>query len=373
MIKPWIVLLSLLCLPAVAQQQVLTLNDDRFDVPLEFNVELPQSYQQNDHKRYVFHFDFHPLAHTYLTGNHLWMSHNGEWPWLESIIVTPKPGNPVGKLFDSSGKTTPLLDFFEQQLIPAIDKQFRTNGFRIISGFRVNGTLALSALIRKPELFNAYFVTSPELKDNYAGILQLLPQRLGDIKQRRMLIWSHGDTIKEVENQHAYEQFGATLAASAPASLDWHYRDYQGRYFMSLPVNTVIEGIELLYDDIHRGQEPTSALAQSGVDALVAHYQMLSEQKYGFEVSPKAAIRNLGLHELGHSAERAHQVFVEMQKLYPEDPYSAHYLARSFSVLGDNDNALMWQKRAVEMSQSLQSWHQKKIRQQLQQLNKSER
>lgn len=66
-------------------------------------------------------FDLHSYSDTYLSGMHDWMSHNGEWPWLQTIIVTPASGNRAAMLSDITGKTTPLLDFFDKQLIPTID------------------------------------------------------------------------------------------------------------------------------------------------------------------------------------------------------------------------------------------------------------
>jgi predicted alpha/beta superfamily hydrolase len=101
-------------------------------------------------------------------------------------------------LFDTRGKITPLLNFFEQQLFTAVDNKYRTNGFRIISGFRVNATLVLSALINKPNMANAYIATSPELNDDYAAILSTAKAKLKKLDDKlRFLLFSHGTNIKE--------------------------------------------------------------------------------------------------------------------------------------------------------------------------------
>ena len=272
-------------------QKQIQLSHPDFEKPLKFNVALPSGYANNKDKSYVLMFDFHHNADTYLRGMHDWLSHNGEWPWLQTIIVTPAPGNRVGMLFDSSGKTTPLLDFFEGQLFPEIDKKYRTNGFKIMSGFRVNGTIVLSTLINKPDMFDAYIAISPELKNDYAGILSTIQSKLTKVKGKsKFLLFSHGTNIKEEHQLEFYTQLKTILENHAPKSLDWHYKHFEEHYFMSLPLISVITGIEKVFNDINNGLSPKSQISQQGIDSIVQHYDYLTKQKYGFEVSPKKSI-----------------------------------------------------------------------------------
>ena len=237
------------CVFSAGATETLSINDERFPAPLQFNVELPDSYQKEPAKRYWLLFDFHPYSNSYLSGMYDWLSHNGEWPWPETIIVTPKKGNPVGTLFDSSGETTPLISFFAESLLPAIDERYRTSGYRIMSGFRVNGTLVLSTLLRKPTLFNAYFATSPELHENYAGILSTLEAGgLPEALAGRYVLLTHGDSVKETHQQDEYQQLHRFMQANNDVGLHYQYEDLSGRAFMSLPLLTLMQGIEALYN-----------------------------------------------------------------------------------------------------------------------------
>lgn len=180
---------------AASKQEQIEIIHPKFSEPLVFTVTLPSGYIKNTAKSYVMMFDFHAKSDTYLRGMHDWMSHNGEWPWLQTIIVTPANGNRVGMLFDETGKTTPLLNFFDEQLFPSIDKKYRTNGFRILSGFRGNGTIVLSSLINKPNMIDAYIAISPELN---ASILSRSNTKLEKLKDKpRFLLFSHGTNVKE--------------------------------------------------------------------------------------------------------------------------------------------------------------------------------
>lgn len=235
-------------LAAQGTLEQVTFTHPDIDSPIVFNVALPANYANNTDKHYPLMLDFHYYAHTYLQGMHDWLSHNGEWPWPQTIIVTPQAGNRVGMLFDPKGNTTPLLDFFETTLIPYIDEHYRTTDYRIMSGFRVNGSVVLSALINKPGLFDAHIAISPELKDDYVQIVSSSAEKLqshGD--QAQFLLFTHGESEKETSQQADYAAFLKVLENSAPENITWHYENYADHYFMSLPLLSVIRGIELLH------------------------------------------------------------------------------------------------------------------------------
>ncbi len=308
-----ILLLLLTCsiAEATSTQKQLKITHPKFSEPLVFNITLPSGYTKNTAKSYLMMFDFHPNANTYLSGMHDWLSHNGDWPWLQTIIVTPAPGNRVGMLFDETGKTTPLLDFFETQLFTEIDKNYRTNGFRIMSGFRLNGTIVLSMLLRKPDVVNAYIAVSPELKNDYTKIISSAEKALSKLNDKpRFLLFSHGSTIKEDHQIESYKQLNTMLEKYAPDKLDWQYQHFSDNYFMSLPLLSTIKAIENLFNDIHRGLAPQSTISKQGVQAIIQHYDYLSKQKYGFEVSPKNSIDQLGfyLSRIPHINKKLHLI-----------------------------------------------------------------
>lgn len=359
----FMIYLACSCSPLMASSTTEHFSLHHADIaePLAFNVQLPSGYEVNKEKSYVLMFNFHHYSNTYLSGLHDWMSHNGEWPWLETIIVTPARGNKSGLLFDATGKTTPLLDFFETQLIPHIDKTYRTNKFRIISGFRVDGSVVLSSLLNKPYLFNAYIAVSPELKNDMAAILSTSKNKIAKLQDKpRFLMFSHGENVKEEHQYALYEKLHQILNENAPKQLDWHYKKFGQHYFMSLPILSVVLGIEKLFDDIHVGLHPTSDISQQGVDAIIKHYQHLSSDKYGFEVSPKRSINSLAKHLMTQSENDGLAILKEMIKRYPNDAYAFHNLANAYAELGKYTQAVKYQKIAAELSDSMLTWHQKR-------------
>ena len=231
-----------------------------------------------------------------------------------------------------------------------------------MSGFRVNATLVLSALINKPEMINAYFVTSPQLSDNYAEILSTAADKLKRLNNKpRFLYFTQGDSIKEETQQASYYKLHMILKSSSPKSLEWHHKDLSDNYFMSMPLLTTVVDVEKLFNDIHSGLEPTSDISQKGISEIVKHYEYLSNQKYGFKVSPKKSIEKRGFHLLKSSHEQGIMILQEATKLFPDDAYSYHNLARGYGEIGDYENALIQQKVAVSQSETMLTWHRNRM------------
>src|SRR4029453_18801224 len=73
--------------------------------------------------------------------------------------------NPAGELqFPTSGGADNFLKFFETEVIPEIEKQYRVQPYRIFAGHSLGGLFAIHAMINKPGLFNSYIAVSPSLQ-----------------------------------------------------------------------------------------------------------------------------------------------------------------------------------------------------------------
>ncbi len=60
-----------------------------------------------------------------------------------------------------SGGADNFLIFFKAELIPHVDRTYRTEKFEVLYGGSNAGPLAIYALLTQPDLFNAYLTSSP--------------------------------------------------------------------------------------------------------------------------------------------------------------------------------------------------------------------
>ncbi|WP_428617322.1 alpha/beta hydrolase-fold protein, partial [Shewanella sp.] len=273
MINKWIVGVILLLgsslnlvQAATPHLETLMVKAPDIEKPIAFNVTLPPSYGKNPDKRYVLLFDFHPRSRGYLDGMHDWMSHNGDWPWLETIIVTAPDGDEtLGQLksraIEQEGSTA-LLDFMEQSLLPTIDAKYRTNGFRIMNGFTGNAGLVLYTLLNRPELFNAYLAASPVLSDDFAYVMKSAAVKLERIKGKpRYLMLTTSDSNFEQRQLADFAAFEELLKTTNHPALHYKVKRFDGTYYMTQPILATAYGIEWLFDDYHRVLSPDSEIA----------------------------------------------------------------------------------------------------------------
>jgi enterochelin esterase-like enzyme len=341
---------------------------------MDFNITLPPSYQSKPNKRYFVLVNFHPQSQPYLSGLHYWLSHNGEWPWLETIIVTPKKHNAdFTKLFETMNSQTggaPLLDFLEHDLLAAIDKNYRTNKFRILNGFRGDGTLSLYVLLNHPNLFNAYIISSPNLANNYAKLMSRAKNRITQLNDKpRFLFLSTGDHQYEQADLASFNQLSQIIKDAAPQQLTWKIKHFDDSYFMSQPIMAIIAGIEALFSDIHINLKPDSAIAKQGAQAILDYYHYISEQKYGFEVSAQGSLIALGNSLLEKSPKEAVKVLTLLVKTYPNSASAYHALANAYAQLNQLNKAISYQVKAVEKAETESEWQFNKQKKYLSQYN----
>jgi predicted esterase len=244
----------------------LNVSSKQFEDSIELNVTLPNYYYTKKDRQYVVLFDFHTRAQPYLSGLHDWLSHNGNWPWFQTIVVTPgQYGGKFARLYrqvNGEAGGDALLDSMEQDLLPAIDKNYRTNGYRIISGFTNNASVGLYALLNRPDMFNAYIAASPSLADDYAEFLSGLEDKLKQLNDKpRFLFISMGNRYYEKPHLEAYEKFIDILKKSAPKQSEWHAQRFDPFSYMVQPIMAIIHAVESLFKDINESLEPDSPIA----------------------------------------------------------------------------------------------------------------
>ncbi|WP_105258695.1 tetratricopeptide repeat protein [Pseudoalteromonas sp. T1lg88] len=341
-----------------------------FKEPMQFNVTLPASYASEPDKRYLVLFDPHPRSQPHLSGIQDWLSHNGQWPWLETIVVTPATYHKeYAALFEKTAEDPDdheLLTFFESHLLAQVDKNYRTHDFRIFSGFMGNGAFGLYVLLNRPQLFDAYIIATPSLADDFLAVSSSAKTQLPKLKDKMRFVYlAIGEHTYEQAHRENTQAFAQALTDYAPSELQWHANLDDKRHYMSRPIVTLVEAIELLFADYHTPLAPDSVISQQGVDAIIAHYQELSKRKYGFDVSAQSSLKALAKSKLENDAPEALAIYHKVIDLYPDSAYAYADLAAAYESLGQINKAIALQTRAVEKSKSMVLWHQNNLQKRL--------
>ena len=109
------------------------------------------------------------------------------------------------KDYPTTGHSDKFISFLEKELKPYIESQFKTTD-RYLFGQSLGGLLATEILLKKPEMFNNYFIISPSLWWDDESLLKQAPQLLAKIQDTKKFIYvsvgkgEHPVMIKDAED-----------------------------------------------------------------------------------------------------------------------------------------------------------------------------
>ncbi|ADB40356.1 alpha/beta hydrolase [Spirosoma linguale] len=77
------------------------------------------------------------------------------------------------KRYPTTGHSDNFMQFLEQELVPYVEKNYKTSPSRTLIGQSLGGLLATEVLLKKPALFTQYIITSPSLWWDNGSLLNL--------------------------------------------------------------------------------------------------------------------------------------------------------------------------------------------------------
>jgi predicted alpha/beta superfamily hydrolase len=109
------------------------------------------------------------------------------------------------KEYPTTGHSGKFIGFLEKELKPYIKSQFKTTDTYLF-GQSLGGLLATEILLKKPEMFNNYFIISPSLWWDDESLLKQSPQLLAKIKDTKKFVYvsvgkgEHKVMVKDAED-----------------------------------------------------------------------------------------------------------------------------------------------------------------------------
>jgi predicted alpha/beta superfamily hydrolase len=178
---------------------------------------------------------------------------------------------PVIKDRPESGRAELFMEFFKKELFPYIEQNYRTQPFRILFGHSFLGMFASHIFLTQPDLFNAYIISSPDLrwiKDSISV------SNLKKLSKPTFLYISNGTNEKPSQEIKAF----ADILKSVD-NLTYLYVENQGESHQSNGVFSIINGLRFIYSDWSLPKPPRDCTPLE----VEEHYKMLSK-KYGYEI-----------------------------------------------------------------------------------------
>ncbi|HET7112522.1 MAG TPA: alpha/beta hydrolase-fold protein, partial [Pyrinomonadaceae bacterium] len=202
--------------------------------------------------------------------------------------------NAAGELQNpSAGGANNFLKFFETELIPEIEKDYRVQPYRILAGHSLGGLFAIHAMITKPGLFNSYVAVSPSLQWENGEALKRAEEFLKNQKELRVTLYTSLGNEPGGIGQ-SFDKFRELLAKTSIKGFEWQAERMDDEDHGSVVLRSHYFGLRKVYEGWQGPRDLNSGAVLGGLKGADAHYKKLSE-KFGYSIPvPENLINQIG-------------------------------------------------------------------------------
>jgi hypothetical protein len=219
--------------------------------------------------------------------------------------------------------------FLKEEFIPEIEKNYRTNDYKILAGQSNTGLFVMYNFLFHPELFDAYIVASPMFNWCPDFYLNKTKSFLMDNAQiNKKLYVSYGD-LDYVEVLSHINDFKDILK-QAPKSLKWQVELIQNAGHV--PFVTLNNALLFFFSECTMNAERKKLK----ISEIKSHFNSLSKE-YGFTVNPKAGVLFDMAMDLKNQKKFVESIdmFKYLISLYSDSETYYFYLGQTYQEKGD--------------------------------------
>ena len=328
--------------PCIAQPTVVRVHSTILNEDRVIHVSLPPNYSLAKQRYQVIYlldghvrqfFDVTVAAAAYdLTGD----SHDYAMPPQIVVGVDQRDrGEDLSRNQDSFRR------FLVEELVPYVDRTYRTSGFRTLIGHSLGGRFALTTLCRSPGVFPAVIAISAAGDSSGAGVATacLASAFASDTTTLRQLVLSAGD--REPRTLAGVQRLAEFLRTNAPHNWRWTIVPGIGLGHTDTPLATIPPGIHFVQDksvwEMPPGIADSVTKGQVSPDDAIRSFYAAVGKRVGSPVSPSLkwmlAAAHVHVERRDPDAEAAVRRAIEA---YPEDLEAYGMLADLARGRGDN-------------------------------------
>ncbi len=201
--------------------------------------------------------------------------------------------------------------FLAEELVPAIDKKYRTDGFRVLSGTSASGLFAIYSFISADSPFQAYFAHSPSLDWDNNWPEKSLKSAIAEHRNLRGFLYvaRSDDTGRPLED---FQRFVEVLRTQKPLGVRWHASEYPLETHNGVALLSEIDALRRLYEGYHFHNDFLS----KGFGYAEKHFKDVSAV-VGWKLEmPESVVNDLGYEALssGNTQEALRLFKLNVQK-----------------------------------------------------------
>ena len=324
------------------------LNEER-----NYRVYLPDSYAWAKDRRYpvLYVLDGESqFLHTAASVDYL--AAHGEIPELIVVgldsTVRVRDFSPTDwpEVWVGGGGAGNFKRFLSTEFIPTIERTYRTDGFRVLSGPSAGGLFALYCLTTEPSLFRAYFALSPSLDWDHNWPQRSLEKAFESTRNLKAFLYvaRSDDTGRPLED---YERFVQTLKTKSPQGFRWSSQAFPDETHSGMALLAQIDALRHLY----HGYRFHNDLLPKGFAYAEQHFKDVSKTVGWPLAIPEDVINDFGYAALSQGkTQDAIGLFKRNVEANPNSANAYDSLADGYAKAGQWKDAVQASERAVALA-----------------------
>lgn len=160
-------------------------------------------------------------------------------------------GKPNSNSYKLSGGNEIFLRFIETELMPVIDKNYKTEPYKIFAGHSFGGIAAINCMLTHPNMFDAYIAVSPSLWWDKEYLLKLTDKKLKNGSTlNKMLFFSDGNEggLNSFFHKNLLK-LNSIIAQKKLKKLDYVYKHYPSETHMTEPVVAYFDALRFVFKE----------------------------------------------------------------------------------------------------------------------------
>ena len=235
------------------------------------------------------------------------------------------PEQPGGLRFPTSGKADRFLEFLKTELFSFIESNYKTEPFRVLSGWSLGGLLTVHTYFEHNHLFSAYLAISPSLwwdGDLYVKKTDTFLSQ-GQLSAKSLVV-----TIGALEGggdmgRSVRDGFVPKMRKSAGEKIPFNFIEIPEEGHSYVPLKAYYQGLLALFADWVMPNE----IMNDGFEGIHSFYEKQSE-KYGFAIDiPESAYFRLASKYFNEGDKiKAFEIAKDYVNKFQESSYAHYYL-----------------------------------------------
>ncbi|MFW9990834.1 MAG: alpha/beta hydrolase-fold protein [Candidatus Odinarchaeota archaeon] len=246
---------------------------------------------------------------------------------------------------DKGGGGENALKFITEELMPFVDKNYRTVPYKILAGGSNTAMFTVYALLKKPEAFNAYIAVSPMLGWNSEFFTEMAEKCFAQNSSLDTFLYLTYGTKEYDQVVLSTKDFAKLLEDKAPEGLEWELKILEGEGHVPLP--WVHNSLISMFSDFEFPQEQ---FLDEDPDEIKAFYDILS-RKYGFKIKiPEEVLSDLAYElTIKEQLEKSIKVCKLFVEEHPSSSGAQYMQGIVYQKNGDKELAMKSYKKALEL------------------------